>query len=708
MEDTKNAIPLEQVQATHEYEGFGFCPGNPLPFGASLVPGGVNFSIYARHATACSLVLFRRTERQPLVEIPIPLEFRIGDVFPIIVVGLDHNEIEYGYRVWGPYEPEAGHRYNSDMILLDPYAKAIGGREVWGKTVDVDNPFQHRARIMADPFDWETDRPLNTPIEDLIIYETHVRGFTRHKSSGVNNPGTYDAVQEKIPYLKYLGINCVELMPVFEFDEFEHSRINPETGEVLLNYWGYSPIGFFAPKTGYAASGEHGGEVNELKTLIKELHRNGIEVILDVVFNHTAEGNEKGPTISFKGLNNRMYYILTPEGYYYNFSGTGNTFNCNHPTVRAMIRDCLRYWVAEYHVDGFRFDLASIMTRDVDGMPLPDPPLLRELAFDPILGRTKLIAEPWDADGLYHLGSFPAYGRWAEWNGKYRDTLRRFLRGDAGQVGEMAKRIQASPDLYPGRGPIATINFVTAHDGFTLMDVVTYSEKHNESNNEPNDNGTNENYSWNCGFEGPTDDPEVNVLRHRQIKNALAMLLLSQGVPMLLMGDEAGRTQCGNNNTYCQDSDMSWFNWGFIHSNNDIFEFFRACIAFRHTHPVLRNGYFLRNEDYKENGCLDITWHGTKIDTPDWSEKSRTLAFMLCGSYAKGTLANDNHIYVAMNMYHKEQSFELPDLIEEWERWHIFANTGTAELHWPGSEPPLHNQSGVTLKPRSVLILVGK
>jgi len=699
----------QQLHPTQRYNGFAICPGNPLPFGASLVPGGVNFSIYSRHATSCTLVLFKRDEKQPFVEIPIPAEYRIGDVFPIIVLDLDYDNIEYGFRMAGPNDPAAGHRFDPNAILLDPYAKAVGGRAVWGKRVDVDNPYQHRARIVADYFDWGLDRPLCTPIEDLVIYEMHIRGFTRHPSSGVQYPGTYDAVREKIPYLKELGINCVELMPVFEFDEFENSRPSPENGEMLLNYWGYSPICFFAPKAGYAASGQTGGEVNELKALIKALHENGIEVILDVVFNHTAEGNEKGPTISFKGIDNSMYYILTPEGYYYNFSGTGNTFNCNHPTVRNMILDCLRYWVAEYHVDGFRFDLASIMTRDVDGMPLPDPPLLRMMAFDPILGQTKLIAEPWDADGLYHLGSFPAYGRWAEWNGQYRDVLRQFLKGDPGQIGEMALILQGSPHLYPGRGPIATINFVTAHDGFTLMDLVSYNQKYNASNCEPNDNGANNNYSWNCGIEGPTDDPAINALRRRQIKNALAMLLVSQGVPMLLMGDEIGRSQQGNNNCYCQDNEISWFDWSLIQINQDLFYFFKACVTFRRAHSVLRNGYFLRNEDYLNLGCPDITWHGLKENQPDWSDDSRILAFTLCGDYAKGGLFKDDDIYVAMNMHWEDQVFELPRL-PKGKRWHMFTNTGNGdgEVHWPGSEPPLGDQKKLPMKTHSVAILVGR
>jgi glycogen operon protein len=694
----------------HSVSGYEIRPGNPLPFGASLVPNGVNFSVYSYHATGCTLVLFNKGEVLPMAEIPIPQEYRIGSVFPIIVVGLDWQNVEYGFRMDGPFQPEHGHRFDPNAILLDPYAKSIGGRDIWGTDPNYDNPYQHRARIIPpDDFDWGLDRPLNTPIEDLIIYEVHVRGFTRHPSSGVQFPGTYDALRQKIPYLKDLGVNCVELMPVFEFDEFENSRIHPETGELLLNYWGYAPVAFFAPKSGYAASGERGGEMNELKTLIKELHANGIEVILDVVFNHTAEGNEKGPAISFRGIDNRTFYLLTPDGYYYNFSGTGNTFNCNHPTVLNFILDCLRYWVAEYHVDGFRFDLASIMTRDINGMPMGDPPVLRMMAFDPILGATKLIAEPWDADGLYHLGSFPAYGRWAEWNGFYRDTMRRFLKGDPGMLSGVANALLASPNLYTGRGPIATINFITAHDGFTMMDLVSYNDKHNGDNGEENRDGANDNDSWNSGAEGDTDDPVIKALRRRRVKNGLLLLLVSQGAPMLLMGDEAGRTQRGNNNGYCQDNALSWFDWDLLRQNQDLYQFTRACIEFRRRHPVLRGGYFLRGEDYNGKGFPDITWYGIRGVAPNWGKDSRALAFLLNGDYAKGGLWKDDHIYVAMNMFWEDRTFSLP-AAPNGAIWHLFTNTGTEFPvgYYPGTEPRLDDQTKIRLKAYSIAVLVGK
>jgi glycogen operon protein len=476
------------IHPTHTYQDFKLRRGKPIPFGTTLVPGGVNFSIFSSHAKSCTLVLFKRHALEPFAEIPFPDEFRIGNVFSMIVFDLDYENLEYGYRMDGPFNPQEGHWFDSSKVLMDPYAKVIGGRDVWGVTPDWNNCFQHRPRIAFDDFDWEDDRPLEIPPEDQIIYEMHVRSFTRHESSGVKHPGTFAGIREKIPYLKELGVTSIELMPVYEFDEFENSRPNPQTGETLYNYWGYSTVGFFAPKAGYAATGKYGMQVDEFKALVKDLHKNGIEVILDVVFNHTAEGNEHGPTISFRGIDNKTYYMLTPEGYYFNFSGCGNTLNCNNPIVRNMVLDCLRYWAAEYHIDGFRFDLASILGRDPWGAPLANPPLLETLAFDPILAKCKLIAEAWDAGGLYQVGSFPAFGRWAEWNGKYRDGIRKFLKGEAGRVGDMAQRLQGSPDLYAhaGRAPATSINFITAHDGFTLADLVSYNGKHNEANGENN------------------------------------------------------------------------------------------------------------------------------------------------------------------------------------------------------------------------------
>lgn len=701
------------IHPTHTVDGYKVRCGRPLPFGATLVPGGVNFSIYSSYAIDCTLVLFKRHQVEPIVELLFPEEFRIGNVWSMIVFDLDYENTDYGYRMGGPLSFQDGHWFNRDKILMDPYAKIIGGRDVWGVEPDWSDPYQHRSRLAFDDFDWEGDRPLEILPEDQVIYEMHVRGFTRHPSSGVKESqrGTFAGIRTKIPYLKELGVNAIELMPVFEFDEFENSRRHPETGNLLMNYWGYSTVGFFAPKAGYAATGKFGMQVDELKSLVKELHRNGIEVILDVVFNHTAEGNENGPYISFRGIDNKTYYMLTPEGYYYNFSGCGNTLNCNNPVVRNVVLDCLRFWAAEYHIDGFRFDLASILGRDPWGAPLANPPLLETLAFDPILAKCKLIAEAWDAGGLYQVGSFPAYGRWAEWNGKYRDGIRKFLKGDAGCVGDMAQRLQGSPDLYAwaGRAPATSINFITAHDGFTLADLVSYNDKHNEANGEYNNDGGNDNDSWNCGAEGWTDDdPGINDLRSRQMRNAIALLMVSQGVPMLLMGDELGRSQNGNNNTYCHDNDLNWLNWDLLETNRDLFDFVSHCIHFRLAHPVLRNHNHFQNRDYAGSGYADITWHGTQAWQANWSADSRTLAFMLCGKHAKQATVADDFIYVAMNTHWQTQWFEVPGLSPGL-TWHVAVNTGAAPAYFPlGAEPPLENQQGLLVRDRSVVILVGR
>ncbi|SFC36689.1 glycogen debranching protein GlgX [Spirosoma endophyticum] len=695
---------------THEHEGIKFRRGHSLPFGATMVANGVNFSIFSSAATACTLVLFERGADQPFAEIPFPDEFRIGNVYSMTVFELDYERLEYGYRMDGPFDPGQGYRFDKSVILSDPYAKVIGGRDTWLAKPNWDNVYPYRSRLAFEDFDWENDHPLETPAEDLIVYEMHVRGFTQHPSSGVKNPGTFSAIRAKIPYLKELGINCIELLPIYEFDEWENSRPSPTTGEVLVNFWGYSTVNFFSPKAGYAATGKFGMQVDELKTLIKELHKNGIEVMLDVVFNHTAEGDQRGHTISFRGIDNKTYYMLTPEGYYFNFSGTGNTLNCNNPVVRNMVLDCLRYWAADYHIDGFRFDLASILGRSADGTPLSNPPLLESLAYDPILAKCKLVAEAWDAGGLYQVGSFPAYGRWAEWNGKYRDTMRKFLKGDPGLVSEMIQRLIGSPDMYSQRGPTASINFITCHDGFTLYDMFAYNNKHNEANGENNNDGANDNNSWNCGWEGETDDPDINFLRHKQLKNALTLLMVSQGVPMILMGDEVGRTQKGNNNTYCQDNELNWLDWSAKETNADIFNFARRIIRFRHDHPVLRSPVHFRYWDYVGSGYPDISFHGTKAWSVDQSASSRAFAFLLDGDHAKEGIVKDVMVYVAVNMYWEGLHFELPGLPAE-KKWYLVSNTDVPapnDSFDGGKEPLLENQHEFLVGARSTVVLIGK
>jgi glycogen operon protein len=698
------------IYPTHRHEDFLLRAGRPYPFGASMIPGGINFAVFSRHATSCTLVLFEKGAKEPLVEIPFPKAFQLGNVFAMIVFDLDRENIEYGYRMDGPYQPHLGHHFDPSTILLDPYARLISGREKWGSPPDEDTIYQQRAMVVQDDFDWIDDRPLETPLEELIIYEMHVRGLTRHPSSGVKFPGTYAGIREKIPYLKDLGVNCVELMPIHEFDELDNEFTNPETGQRLLNYWGYSTLGFFAPKASYAATGQMGMQVDELKALVKELHRNGIEVILDVVFNHTGEGQEDSSTLSFRGLDNKTYYMLQPDGRYQNFSGCGNTMNCNNPVVRNMVLDSLRYWAAEYHIDGFRFDLASIMGRDSHGQPLANPPLLEALAYDPILGKCKLIAEAWDAGGLYQVGSFPAYERWSEWNDKYRDTLRRFLKGDVGQVRETALLIQGAPDMYADRGPTASINFITAHDGFSLADLFSYNEKHNMANGEENRDGHSHNYSWNWGVEGPTNDAQINQQRRRLMKDAIAILLVSQGVPMILMGDEVAHSKQGNNNTYCQDNELSWFDWNRLEREADMFRFVQSCISFRKRHRVLRNRFYFQHQDAINSGYPDISWHGVQAWNPDWSDASRILAFMLCGQHVPSDKEPDDYIYVGMNMHWESHAFQLPRL-PKGRQWRLFADTGLPSPHEicePGQERLLPDPDHYLISARCVIILVGR
>ena len=684
---------------THQIGDLQYRAGHVFPFGASVTGDAVNFSIFSQNATSCSLLLYHTGEHEPYIEIPFPDSFRIGNVYTMMVYGLDIDTVEYGYRMDGPYDPARGFFFDPGTPLLDPYARSVSGRTVWGAQPDWTNPFQHRGRIILEDFDWEGDVPLQIPKKDLVIYEMHVRGFTKHPSSGVKYPGTFAGLVGKIPYLKKLGINCVELLPVFEFDELEYQRGDGEKGR--CNYWGYSTVCFFAPKAGYAASSRYAMETDEFKNLIKNFHQNGIEVLLDVVFNHTAEGNEKGPTISYRGLDNRTYYLLDPVYGYYNFSGCGNTMNCNNAVVRGHILDCLRYWVTEYHIDGFRFDLASILTRDAEGKPMVSPPLLESLAQDAVLGSCKLIAEAWDAGGLYQVGSFPSWKRWAEWNGRYRDCLRRFIKGDAGYAPELQVRIAGSEDLYRTRSPQDSINFITCHDGFTLHDLFSYDRKHNEANGEDNRDGSNDNDSWNCGAEGETDDPAVLSLRDRQMKNALTILLTSRGIPMMLSGDEFANSQSGNNNAYCQDNEISWLNWQDLEKNRELFSYVRLLLAFRAAHPVLRSDTFDRG--YNATGYPELSFHGT---TP-WqhSEQAPTLtfAYLYAEDSRKYGTDEDRYLYIVVNAHWEEHRFSLP-IIPAGLRWRLVARSDRP-LTEAGQSPA--GLETITLSPRSTAILIG-
>lgn len=660
MDDQKiHLVPLDVVA------GFPVRPGFYEINGATAIPGGVNFTIHSNQAISCELLLFHRTENEPYAILKFPEHYRIGNVFSMIVFKLDIEEFEYAYRIDGPYKPEKGIIFDKSKYLLDPYAKAVTGQSVWGEKAV---PGTHyKARVVKDDFDWGNCKQPLTKMEDLIIYEMHVRGFTQDKSSNVKNRGSFAGIMEKIPYLKELGITAVELMPIFEFDELRDRR--EFDGNLLYDYWGYNTISFFAPNTSYASSVEYNREGGELKKLIKALNENGMEVFLDVVFNHTAEGNEMGPFFSFKGLDNNIYYLLTPSGQYYNFSGCGNTLNCNHPIVQQMILECLRYWVTTYRVDGFRFDLASILGRNEDGSPMSKPPLLQSLAFDPILGRVKLIAEAWDAGGLYQVGSFPAWNRWVEWNGKYRDDMRSFLKGANGSVQSAINRITGSQDLYlpESRGYNASVNFLTCHDGFTLYDLYSYNEKHNEKNGWNNTDGDNNNLSWNCGAEGDTLEIEVLTLRKRMIKNACVALMCSRGIPMFLAGDEFCNTQFGNNNAYCQDNITSWLDWNLLKVNKEIFEFFKYMIQFRKKHQIIR-----MDTPVCTQGFPLVSVHESKAWNLDFKEDSHYLGVMFAGR--KENDKKDDIVYIAMNTYWERITIYLPEL-RQGQSWKVEINT---------------------------------
>ena len=686
----------EQVHAEPEAK-LTVSRGHGAPFGATVRPGGVNFAVFARHTERVHLVLSRRGHERWAAEIPLdPRLNKTGDVWHVFVHGLSPDTL-YGYRVFGPFAPHAGHRFNPDVVVLDPYATSISGGQQWG-VPDVPNGdgytrFTRRGRIEDDDeFDWEDDMPPGTPLARTVIYELHVRGYTRHPSSKVRHPGTFLGLCEKIPYLQSLGVTAVQLMPVLEFDELDQPRIHPGTGEPLKNYWGYSPLNFFAPKASYAAL--PGQQVREFKQMVKEFHRAGIEIILDVVYNHTCEGNEHGSTLSFRGLANAIYYILDREGRYHNYSGCGNTVNCNHPVVRDLIISSLVYLATELHVDGFRFDLASILGRGEDGRVLEDPPLIRHIAEHPLLAGTKLLAEAWDAAGLHQLGKFPAWGRWAEFNGHFRDDVRHWVRSDPGAATPLAKRICGSLDLYgdSSRHPHHSINFITCHDGFPLNDLVSYNRKHNLANGENERDGCLDNLSYNCDHEGPTDDPRVNALRQCQMRNFLTLLLISQGVPFLSHGDEFARTQLGNNNAYCQDNKISWVDWGLAQKNAELLRFTKMMIALRQRFFAISREEFVRR----------MTWHGTRLGDPDWTGKSRTLAFQIHGWHGLPDL------HVMLNAHWESQRFALPPHRGQW-CWRRLVDTvlpSPEDIAEEANAVPVRPGDHYYLSPRSTVILI--
>lgn len=662
-EDVVNTglLPLDVV------EGFKIRPGFFRMYGACVASNGVSFTINSHGATRCTLLLFKPQAPKPYARIPFPDSYRIGDTYSMLVYDIKPDEFEYAFSFDGPYEPAKGLLFNEENVLLDPYSRAVTGQRKWGEKPEGGKDFEYRARVVKSSFDLGNIKQLEQPFEDLVIYEIHVRGYTKDKSSGVSAPGTFAGLKDKIPYLKDLGINAVELMPIFEFDEMESARV--VDGVQLYNYWGYNTVSFFAPNTSYAFNEEHNHEGDELKSLIKALKENGIEVILDVVFNHTAEGNEMGPCFSFKGIDNNVYYMLTPDAHYYNFSGCGNVMNCNHPVVRSFIIDCLRHWAIEYRVDGFRFDLASILGRDQNGAPMANPPILESLAFDPVLGKMKLIAEAWDAGGLYQVGSFPSWNRWAEWNGRYRDDMRSFLKGDDGMAGNAITRITGSRDLYSpeSRGHKASVNFLTCHDGFTLYDIYSYNEKHNEKNGWNNTDGDNNGHSWNCGAEGETDDPNVNGLRRRLIKNAFAALLCSRGPAMFFAGDEFCNTQFGNNNAYCQDNIISWLDWGRLEEFKEIHDFVRHMIQFRKEHPILR-------KMTKPSSCQfpEISVHNGTPFNASTDYKTKLIGIMYAGRNEEDT--EDDIVFYCMNAYWEPLVMQLP-VLPNGKHWHVDTNT---------------------------------
>ena len=693
------------VNPMAEIDGFQVRPGMFDVNGATALPNGVSFTVHTHNGTSCELLLFHRGEEEPYAVLPFPEAYKIGDVYSMIVYDLNVEDFEYAYRIDGPNKPKKGLLFDKNNVLLDPYARVVAGQRIWGER----KQGAYHARVLKDIFDWGERKQSHKDLCDLVIYELHVRGFTQHPSSKVKHRGTFEGLREKIPYLKELGVNAVELMPIFEFDETMNAR--EVNGQKLLEYWGYNTVSFFAPNTSYIAQDEYNQEGTELKELIKELHENHIEVILDVVFNHTAEGNEKGPVFCFKGMDNNLYYMLTPDGNYYNFSGCGNTLNCNHPIVRQMILECLRYWTVSYRVDGFRFDLASILGRNANGSPMNNPPLLESLDNDPVLSNVKLIAEAWDAGGLYQVGSFPAGRRWAEWNGKYRDTMRGYLKGENWEAWNAAWRICGSGDMYGGLtvndnrdyvGYNSSINFFTCHDGFTLYDLYSYNDKHNENNGWNNTDGANDNRSWNCGAEGDTSDPEVLKLRYRMIRNACALLMCSRGTPMFLAGDEFGNTQYGNNNSYCQDNEISWLDWTCLEKNRDLFEFFKFMIAYRHKHAVIR-----KKLPNAVCGMEPIHAHDVRAENTNLPDGTRTFAVSFAGYDKKK--GEDDLVYIALNTYWEDVEITLPDLHKRGS-WYLSVNTygdGEGRYCYPEGQE-IRIDGSFVMRPRSVAVFTGK
>ncbi len=691
--------------------------------GATPDETGVNFALFTRNGRRVILELYQNYyDEQPSHRFVLdPIQNRTGDIWHIYVYGVGHGQY-YGWRVDGEYDPANGKRFNVNKLLTDPYAKAISGSYEWDEEYvygydkksplkDLSFSYEDSARsptksIVIDDskYDWADDRRPKIPWKDTIIYEMHVRFFTIHPSSRVKFPGSFLGILEKLDHLRELGVTTIELMPVFEFCTSANTNINPFTGRRLKDMWGYNPLAFFAVTGNYSVGMKLGEQVFLFKDFVKELHRNGFEVILDVVYNHTGEGNELGPTLSFRGIDNEIYYMLDPKckRYYLNYSGCGNTLNCNHPVVKELIIDSLRYWATEMHVDGFRFDLASILGRTPDGRWIGDFSLLKDIAEDAILHDLKLIAEGWDAAGGYFVGQFPE--GWAEWNGKYRDVVRRFVRGDEGTVSELATRIAGSQDLYKGRSPHASINFVTCHDGFTLRDLVSYRYKHNEANGEGNRDGADENFSCNYGVEGETEDPTINKLRKQQVKNFITILMVSHGTPMVLMGDEMYRTQFGNNNAYCHDNEITWLDWSLKEQHADIFRFFKKMVHFRKNHPALRRPHFFTGSPTFA-GIPDLTWHGVKPFEPDFSYYSHSIAFMISGAPTKPGEEEDNDIYVILNQWREPLKFILPHV--HGRSWYRVVDTS---LDSPDDflDEPEHVGFFYEAQPRSSVVLIGK